>query len=193
MANMVKRGKIMKKLGVLLFGASLFLTGCANGIEVNKDDALEVALDAAGYVESEVSNTSVKEENGGFHITFTSDEGEFDFVIGSDGIIESRQFTMNKKSENNASSESESKPEAQETVSNEEKTDEVDESGTVGSDVALQNALLNAGLAETDVADVNVTLSQDRTTFTVEFNYNGYVNVSTVDAVTGTVLSTQIG
>lgn len=193
MANMVKRGKIMKKLGVLLFGASLFLTGCANGIEVNKDDALEVALDAAGYVESEVSNTSVKEENGGFHITFTSDEGEFDFVIGSDGIIESRQFTMNKKSENNASSESESKPETQETVSNEEKTDEVDESGTVGSDVALQNALLNAGLAETDVADVNVTLSQDRTTFTVEFNYNGYVNVSTVDAVTGTVLSTQIG
>lgn len=193
MANMVKRGKIMKKLGVLLFGASLFLTGCANGIEVNKDDALEVALDAAGYVESEVSSTSVKEENGGFHITFTSDEGEFDFVIGSDGIIESRQFTMNKKSENNASSESESKPETQETVSNEEKTDEVDESGTVGSDVALQNALLNAGLAETDVADVNVTLSQDRTTFTVEFNYNGYVNVSTVDAVTGTVLSTQIG
>lgn len=183
----------MKKLGVFLFGASLFLTGCANGIEVNKDDALEVALDAAGYVESEVSSTSVKEENGGFHITFTSDEGEFDFVIGSDGIIESRQFTMNKKSENNASSESESKPETQETVSNEEKTDEVDESGTVGSDVALQNALLNAGLAETDVADVNVTLSQDRTTFTVEFNYNGYVNVSTVDAVTGTVLSTQIG
>ena len=63
---MVKRNSL-----IFLTAFGLLLTGCSNsGLEITKDDILEVARDDANATKKECENVSIKEQKGSYIISF---------------------------------------------------------------------------------------------------------------------------
>ena len=97
---MVMEETMMVKRNSLLFltAFGLLLTGCSkSGLEITKDDILEVARDDANATKSECENVSIKEQKGSYMVSFNTNGGSYEYKIGKDGIIKNVVLSVELK------------------------------------------------------------------------------------------------
>lgn len=184
---MVKRNSL-----IFLTAFGLLLTGCSNsGLEITKDDILEVARDDANATKKECENVSIKEQNGLYIISFNTNGGSYEYKIGKDGIIQERNYKRSSSEEKEEVSTSEPVEEKKEETKVEAQKEEKKESTSFGKNqqAAIDAALANAGLAQEDVTDIGCTLDKASQQYTVTFTFQDIHNTCMVDAATFTVLS----
>lgn len=178
---MVKRNSL-----ILLTAFGLLLTGCSkSGLEITKDDILEVARDDANATKKECENVSIKEQKSSYIVSFTTNGGSYEYKIGKDGIIQDRNY---KRSE----TEEETQPveeQEQEPVEKEKKKKKFDEN----QQKAIDAALVNAGLRSDDVTDMDCVLDENTNQYTVTFNFQNIHNTAIVDGSNFVVLSSIQG
>ena len=168
---MVKRNSL-----IFLTAFGLLLTGCSNsGLEITKDDILEVARDDANATKKECENVSIKEQKSSYIVSFNTNGGSYEYKIGKDGIIQERNY---KRSNSKEVSTTEPVVEKKESTSFDE-----------NQQAAIDAALANAGLAQEDVTDIGCTLDKASQQYTVTFTFQDIHNTCMVDAATFTVLS----
>ena len=100
--DMVMEETMMVKRNSLIFltAFGLLLTGCSkSGLEITKDDILELARDYANATKSECENVSIKEQKGSYMVSFNTNGGSYEYKIGKDGIIKERSFKRGAKEE----------------------------------------------------------------------------------------------
>lgn len=184
---MVKRNSL-----IFLTAFGLLLTGCSNsGLEITKDDILEVARDDANATKRECENVSIKEQKGLYIISFNTNGGSYEYKIGKDGIIQERNYKRSSSEEKEEVSTSEPVEEKKEETEVETKKEEKKESTSFNKNqqAAIDAALANAGLAQEDVTDIGCTLDKASQQYTVTFTFQDIHNTCMVDAATFTVLS----
>lgn len=99
---MVMEKKMMAKRNSILFIAAfgLFLTGCSkSGLEVTKNDILEVVRDDANASKKDCENVVIKEEKGAYIVSFNTSGGSYEYKIGKDGIIQERNYKRSNSKE----------------------------------------------------------------------------------------------
>lgn len=195
--DMVMEETMMVKRNSLIFltAFGLLLTGCSkSGLEITKDDILEVARDDANATKSECENVSIKEQKGSYIVSFNTNGGSYEYKIGKDGIIKERSFKHGAKEETTETEKVEEpvKKEKSTTTKKEEEkssTTSFDES----QQQAINSALANSGLEQSDVSNITCSLDSNTNQYTVTFVLNDVTTTATVDAATFTVLSTILG
>ena len=189
--DMVVEETMMVKRNSLIFltAFGLLLTGCSkSGLEITKEDILEVARDDANATKKECENVSIKEQKGSYIVSFTTNGGSYEYKIGKDGIIKERNYKRGAKEA--TVQEEPAKEEKSTTTKKEEKTStSFDES----SQQAINSALANSGLEQSDVSDITCSLDEASQQYTVTFVLNDVTTSTTVDANLFTVLSTIVG
>ena len=181
---MVKRNSL-----IFLTAFGLLLTGCSkSGLEITKDDILEVARDDANATKSECENVSIKEQKGSYMVSFNTNGGSYEYKIGKDGIVKERSFKRGTKEE----SVQEEQPVTSEETSS-KKEEKSSTSFDEGQQQAINAVLANSGLEQSDVSDLSCSLDSNTNQYTVTFVLNGVTTTATVDAATFTVLSTILG
>ena len=192
---MVKRNSL-----IFLTAFGLLLTGCGkSGLEITKDDILEVARDDANATKSECENVSIKEQKGSYIVSFNTNGGSYEYKIAKDGIIKERSFKRGAKEEN-AETEKVEEPVKEESTKKEEKSTtskkEEEKSSTSfdeNQQKAINSALANSGLEQSDVTNITCSLDSNTNQYTVTFVLNDVTTTATVDAATFTVISTILG
>lgn len=190
MAMVMEERMMAKRNSLLLIAAfGLLLTGCSkSGLEITKNDILEVARDDANASKKDCENVIIKEEKGAYIVSFNTSGGSYEYKIGKDGIIQERNY---KKSN------SEEKEEVSSTDSVEEKKEETKKEEPTSFDENQQQAinavLANAGLGQEDVADVDCALDEASQQYTVTFTFQDIHNTCVVDATNFVVLSSIQG
>lgn len=180
---MVKRNSL-----IFLTAFGLLLTGCSkSGLEITKDDILEVARDDANATKSECENVSIKEQKGSYIVSFNTNGGSYEYKIGKDGIIKERSFKRGAKEESNETEE----PVKEETTKKEEEKSST--SFGEGQQQAINAVLANSGLGQSDVTNITCSLDSNTNQYTVTFVLNDVTTTATVDSTTFTVLSTILG
>ena len=192
--DMVMEETIMVNRNSLIFltAFGLLLTGCSkSGLEITKSDILEVARDDANTTKSECENESIKEQKGSYIVSFNTNGGSYEYKIGKDGIIKERSFKRTEKEETTKTEEPAKEEKSTTTKKEEEKssTTSFDE----GQQQAINSALANSGLEQSDVSNITCTLDSNTNQYTVTFVLNGVTTTAVVDAATFTVISTILG
>lgn len=184
--KMVKRNSL-----IFLTAFGLLLTGCGkSGLEITKDDILEVARDDANATKSECENVSIKEQKGSYIVSFNTNGGSYEYKIGKDGIIKERSFKRGAKEET-AETEKVEEPVKEETTKKEEEKSST--SFDEGQQQAINSALANSGLVQDDVSNITCSLDSNTNQYTVTFVLNDVTTTAVVDAATFTVISTILG
>lgn len=184
---MVKRNSL-----IFLTAFGLLLTGCSkSGLEITKSDILEVARDDANATKSECENVSIKEQKGSYIVSFNTNGGSYEYKIGKDGIIKERSFKRTEKEETTETEEPAKEEKSTTTTKKEEEKSSTsfDES----QQQAINSALANSGLEQSDVSDITCSLDSNTNQYTVTFVLNGVTTTAVVDAATFTVISTILG
>lgn len=187
MAMVMEERMMARRNSLLLIAAfGLLLTGCSkSGLEITKNDILEVARDDANASKKDCENVVIKEEKGAYIVSFNTSGGSYEYKIGKDGIIQERNY---KRSNSEEVSTTEPVEERKEETKKEEPT-----SFDENQQQAISAALANAGLGQEDVADVDCTLDKASQKYTVTFTFQDIKNTCMVDAATFTVLSSIQG
>lgn len=191
--DMVMEETMMVKRNSLIFltAFGLLLTGCSkSGLEITKDDILEVARDDANATKSECENVSIKEQKGSYIVSFNTNGGSYEYKIGKDGIIKERSFKRGAKEESSETEKVE-EPVKEETTKKEEEKSST--SFDEGQQQAINSVLANSGLEQSDVTNVTCSLDSNTNQYTVTFVLNDVTTTATVDSTTFTVLSTIFG
>lgn len=182
---MVKRNSL-----IFLTAFGLLLTGCSkSGLEITKSDILEVARDDANATKSECENVSIKEQKGSYIVSFNTNGGSYEYKIGKDGIIKERSFKRGTKEESTETEEPVKEEKSTTTKKEESSSTSFDES----QQQAINSALANSGLEQSDVSDITCSLDSNTNQYTVTFVLNGVTTTAVVDAATFTVISTILG
>lgn len=193
---MVKRNSL-----IFLTAFGLLLTGCSkSGLEITKDDILEVARDDANATKSECENVSIKEQKGSYIVSFNTNGGSYEYKIGKDGIIKERSFKRGAKEETTETEKVE-EPVKEESTKKEEKstttTKKEEEKSSTSFDEnqqqAINSVLANSGLVQDDVTNITCSLDSNTNQYTVTFVLNDVTTTAVVDAATFTVISTILG
>lgn len=173
---------------IFLTAFGLLLTGCGkSGLEITKEDILEVARDDANVTKSECENVSIKEQKGLYIVSFNTNGGSYEYKIGKDGIITERNFKHSTKEE--SVQEEPAKEEITTTKKKESSSTSFDDS----QQQAINAVLTNSGLEQDDVSDITCSFDSNTNQYTVTFVLNDVKNTSIVDANTFTVISTILG
>lgn len=173
---------------IFLTAFGLLLTGCGkSGLEITKEDILEVARDDANVTKSECENVSIKEQKGSYIVSFTTNGGSYEYKIGKDGIITERNFKHSSKEES-----VQEKPAKEETSTTTKKKESSSTSFDDSQQQAINAVLTNSGLEQDDVSDITCSLDSNTNQYTVTFVLNDVKNTSIVDANTFVVLSTIV-
>lgn len=191
--DMVMEETMMVKRNSLIFltAFGLLLTGCGkSGLEITKDDILEVARDDANATKSECENVSIKEQKGSYIVSFNTNGGSYEYKIGKDGIIKERSFKRGAKEET-AETEKVEEPVKEETTKKEEEKSST--SFDEGQQQAINAVLANSGLEQSDVTNITCSLDSNTNQYTVTFVLNDVTTTAVVDAATFTVISTILG
>lgn len=179
---MVKRNSL-----IFLTAFGLLLTGCSkSGLEITKDDILEVARDDANAAKKECENVSIKEQKSSYIVSFNTNGGSYEYKIGKDGIIQERNY---KKSDSKEKEEVSTFEPVEEKKEETEKEDKSKTSFDENQQAAIDAALANAGLGQEDVTDIGCTLDDATQQYTVTFTFQDIHNTCIVDAASFTVLS----
>lgn len=185
---MVKRNSL---IFLTVFG--LLLTGCSkSGLEITKDDILEVARDDANATKSECENVSIKEQKGSYMVSFNTNGGSYEYKIGKDGIIKERSFKRGAKEESTETEKVE-EPVKEEKSTTSKKEEKSSTSFDEGQQQAINSALANSGLEQSDVTNITCSLDSNTNQYTVTFVLNDVTTTAVVDAATFTVISTILG
>lgn len=196
--DMVMEETMMVKRNSLIFltAFGLLLTGCSkSGLEITKDDILEVARDDANATKSECENVSIKEQKGSYIVSFNTNGGSYEYKIGKDGIIKERSFKRGAKEETTETEKVEEPAKKEEKSTSTKKEEE--KSSTTSFDEnqqkAINSALANSGLEQDDVSNITCSLDSNTNQYTVTFVLNDVTTTAVVDAATFTVISTILG
>lgn len=182
--TMVKRNSL-----IFLTAFGLLLTGCSkSGLEITKEDILEVARDDANVTKKECENVSIKEQKGLYIVSFTTNGGSYEYKIGKDGIITERNFKHSTKEES-----VQEEPVKEEISTTTKKKESSSTSFDDSQQQAINAVLTNSGLEQDDVSDITCSLDSNTNQYTVTFVLNDVKNTSIVDANTFTVISTILG
>lgn len=185
---MVKRNSL-----IFLTALGLLLTGCSkSGLEITKDDILEVARDDANATKSECENVSIKEQKGSYIVSFNTNGGSYEYKIGKDGIIKERSFKRGAKEETTETEKVE-EPVKEEKSTTTKKEEKSSTSFDEGQQQAINSALANSGLEQSDVSNITCSLDSNTNQYTVTFVLNDVTTTAVVDAATFTVISTILG
>ena len=185
---MVKRNSL-----IFLTAFGLLLTGCSkSGLEITKDDILEVARDDANATKSECENVSIKEQKGSYIVSFNTNGGSYEYKIGKDGIIKERSFKRGAKEETTETEKVE-EPVKEEKSTTSKKEEKSSTSFDESQQQAINSALANSGLEQSDVSDITCSLDSNTNQYTVTFVLNDVTTTAVVDAATFTVISTILG
>lgn len=185
---MVKRNSL-----IFLTALGLLLTGCSkSGLEITKDDILEVARDDANATKKECENVSIKEQKSSYIVSFTTNGGSYEYKIGKDGIIKERNYKREAKEETTETENVEEPVKKEKSTTTKEKessSTSFDES----SNQAINAVLANSGLEQDDVTNITCSLDEASQQYTITFVLNDVTTTATVDANSFTVLSTIVG
>lgn len=185
---MVKRNSL-----IFLTAFGLLLTGCSkSGLEITKDDILEVARDDANATKKECENVSIKEQKSSYIVSFTTNGGSYEYKIGKDGIIKERSFKRGAKEET-AETENVEEPVKEEKSTTTKKKESSSTSFDESSNQAINAVLANSGLEQDDVTNITCSLDEASQQYTITFVLNDVTTTATVDANSFTVLSTIVG
>ena len=185
---MVKRNSL-----IFLTAFGLLLTGCSkSGLEITKDDILEVARDDANATKKECENVSIKEQKGSYIVSFNTNGGSYEYKIGKDGIIKERSFKRGAK-EDTTETEKVEEPVKEEKSTTSKKEEKSSTSFDEGQQQAINSALANSGLVQDDVSNITCSLDSNTNQYTVTFVLNDVTTTAVVDAATFTVISTILG
>lgn len=175
---------------IFLTAFGLLLTGCGkSGLEITKEDILEVARDDANVTKRECENVSIKEQKGSYLVSFTTNGGSYEYKIGKDGIISERNFKHSTQEEESVQEE----PAKEEISTTTKKKESSSTSFDDSQQQAINAVLTNSGLEQDDVSDITCSLDSNTNQYTVTFVLNDVKNTSIVDANTFTVISTILG
>ena len=193
--DMVMEETMMVKRNSLIFltAFGLLLTGCSkSGLEITKDDILEVARDDANATKSECENVSIKEQKGSYMVSFNTNGGSYEYKIGKDGIIKERSFKRGAKEETTETEKVE-EPVKEEKSTTSKKEEKSSTSFDEGQQQAINAVLANSGLVQDDVTNITCSLDSNTNQYTVTFVLNDVTTTAVVDAATFTVISTILG
>lgn len=186
---MVKRNSL-----ILLTAFGLLLTGCGkSGLEITKDDILEVARDDANATKSECENVSIKEQKGSYIVSFNTNGGSYEYKIGKDGIIKERSFKRGAKEETTETEKVEEPVKEEKSTTSKKEEEKSSTSFDEGQQQAINSALANSGLVQDDVSNITCSLDSNTNQYTVTFVLNDVTTTAVVDAATFTVISTILG
>lgn len=186
---MVKRNSL-----IFLTAFGLLLTGCSkSGLEITKDDILEVARDDANATKSECENVSIKEQKGSYMVSFNTNGGSYEYKIGKDGIIKERSFKRGAKEETTETEKVEEPVKEEKSTTSKKEEEKSSTSFDEGQQQAINSVLANSGLEQSDVSNITCSLDSNTNQYTVTFVLNDVTTTATVDVATFTVLSTIIG
>ena len=185
---MVKRNSL-----IFLTAFGLLLAGCSkSGLEITKDDILEVARDDGNATKSECENVSIKEQKGSYIVSFNTNGGSYEYKIGKDGIIKERSFKRGAKEETTETEKVE-EPVKEEKSTTSKKEEKSSTSFDEGQQQAINAVLANSGLEQSDVSNITCSLDSNTNQYTVTFVLNDVTTTAVVDAATFTVISTILG
>lgn len=193
--DMVMEETMMVKRNSLIFltALGLLLTGCSkSGLEITKEDILEVARDDANATKKECENVSIKEQKGSYIVSFNTNGGSYEYKIGKDGIIKERSFKRGAK-EDTTETEKVEEPVKEEKSTTSKKEEKSSTSFDEGQQQAINSALANSGLVQDDVSNITCSLDSNTNQYTVTFVLNDVTTTAVVDAATFTVISTILG
>lgn len=196
MAMVMEERMMARRNSLLLIAAfGLLLTGCSkSGLEITKNDILEVARDDANASKKDCENVVIKEEKGAYIVSFNTSGGSYEYKIGKDGIIQERNY---KRSNSEEVSTTEPVEEKKEETKSETETKKEEKKESTSFDEnqqqAINAALANAGLGQEDVADVDCALDEASQQYTVTFTFQDIHNTCVVDATNFVVLSSIQG
>lgn len=186
---MVKRNSL-----IFLTAFGLLLTGCSkSGFEITKDDILEVARDDANATKSECENVSIKEQKGSYIVSFNTNGGSYEYKIGKDGIIKERSFKRGAKEETTETEKVEEPVKEEKSTTTKKEEEKSSTSFDEGQQQAINSALANSGLEQSDVSNITCSLDSNTNQYTVTFVLNDVTTTAVVDAATFTVISTILG
>lgn len=184
---MVKRNSL-----IFLTALGLLLTGCSkSGLEITKDDILEVARDDANATKKECKNVSIKEQKSSYIVSFTTNGGSYEYKIGKDGIIKERNYKREAKEETTETEKVE-EPVKKEKSTTTKKKESSSTSFDESSNQAINAVLANSGLEQDDVTNITCSLDEASQQYTITFVLNDVTTTATVDANSFTVLSTIV-
>lgn len=186
---MVKRNSL-----IFLTAFGLLLTACSkSGLEITKDDILEVARDDANATKSECENVSIKEQKGSYIVSFNTNGGSYEYKIGKDGIIKERSFKRGAKEETTETEKVEEPVKEEKSKTSKKEEEKSSTSFDEGQQQAINSALANSGLVQDDVSNITCSLDSNTNQYTVTFVLNDVTTTAVVDAATFTVISTILG
>lgn len=195
--DMVMEETMMVKRNSLIFltAFGLLLTGCSkSGLEITKSDILEVARDDANATKSECENESIKEQKGSYIVSFNTNGGSYEYKIGKDGIIKERSFKRGAKEETTETEKVEEPVKEEKSTTTTKKEEEKSSTSFDESQQkAINSALANSGLEQSDVSNITCSLDSNTNQYTVTFVLNDVTTTAVVDAATFTVISTIFG
>ena len=194
--DMVMEETMMVKRNSLIFltAFGLLLTGCSkSGLEITKDDILEVARDDANATKSECENVSIKEQKGSYMVSFNTNGGSYEYKIGKDGIIKERSFKRGAKEETTETEKVEEPVKEEKSKTSKKEEEKSSTSFDEGQQQAINSVLANSGLEQSDVTNITCSLDSNTNQYTVTFVLNDVTTTATVDSATFTVLSTIFG
>ena len=184
---MVKRYSL-----IFLTALGLLLTGCSkSGLEITKDDILEVARDDANATKKECENVSIKEQKSSYIVSFTTNGGSYEYKIGKDGIIKERNYKREAKEETTETEKVE-EPVKKEKSTTTKKKESSSTSFDESSNQAINAVLANSGLEQDDVTNITCSLDEASQQYTITFVLNDVTTTATVDANSFAVLSTIV-
>ena len=177
MVTMAMVRQMKSKLFYLLIVPFLLLSACSNNdIQVSKENALTVCLDEAGIKEKDISNLNINEGEA-FTIEFDYNNKHYTYVVGTDGIIQSRKRKALKEEEK--------------IVEEEPKKEENNDIPTEFKNQLKEAALRNVGVSEEDVSDLTVVKNEDNT-YTISFQINGASKIKTLADENGELISSFV-
>ena len=194
--DMVMEETMMVKRNSLIFltAFGLLLTGCGkSGLEITKDDILEVARDDANATKSECENVSIKEQKGSYMVSFNTNGGSYEYKIGKDGIIKERSFKRGAKEETTETEKVEEPVKEEKSTTTKKEEEKSSTSFDEGQQQAINAVLANSGLEQSDVSNITCSLDSNTNQYTVTFVLNDVTTTAVVDAATFTVISTILG
>ena len=194
--DMVMEETMMVKRNSLIFltAFGLLLTGCSkSGLEITKEDILEVARDDANATKSECENVSIKEQKGSYIVSFNTNGGSYEYKIGKDGIIKERSFKRGAKEETTETEKVEEPVKEEKSKTSKKEEEKSSTSFDEGQQQAINSALANSGLVQDDVSNITCSLDSNTNQYTVTFVLNDVTTTAVVDAATFTVISTILG
>lgn len=194
--DMVMEETMMVKRNSLIFltAFGLLLTGCSkSGLEITKDDILEVARDDANATKSECENVSIKEQKGSYMVSFNTNGGFYEYKIGKDGIIKERSFKRGAKEETTETEKVEEPVKEEKSTTSKKEEEKSSTSFDEGQQQAINSVLANSGLEQSDVSNITCSLDSNTNQYTVTFVLNDVTTTAVVDAATFTVISTILG